>query len=418
MVTSGNTANIMTRRHLTAVGLSRIKPPAAGQVDHFDAGYPGLALRISYAGSRSWVYFYRWQGKQKRLTFGPWPALELAQARDAWRHARKRLASGLEPLVAPPAASTDNFASVAADCLKRDQADNRSHDEVKRILHREVLPAWGHRRFADIDRREILDLIDKIVDRGAGTLARRCQAHLHRLFRWSVGRGLIEANPMTDLPKPSTEVRRTRVLTDEELRLAWRAAEQVGWPMGSAIQLLVLTAARREEIGALEWREIDKLRNEIRLEGRRTRNGEAHTIPLSVPARALLDAVPRMANSAFVFTTTGETAISGWSRAKDRVDRLMFEQAQTQARQGEEDTGKVRIEPWRIHDLRRTIATRMEGLGIRLQVVEALLGHTAGSRAGVVGIYQQHTYEEEKRSAIEKWAEHIANIGCLARVPE
>jgi hypothetical protein len=102
MVTSGNTANIMTRRHLTAVGLSRIKPPAAGQVDHFDAGYPGLALRISYGGSRSWVYFYRWQGKQKRLTFGPWPALELAQARDAWRQARKRLASGLEPLVAPP----------------------------------------------------------------------------------------------------------------------------------------------------------------------------------------------------------------------------------------------------------------------------------------------------------------------------
>ena len=116
-----------------------------------------------------------------------------------------------------------------------------------------------------------------------------------------------------------------------------------------------------------------------------------------------------MAGEASLFLPTGETSISGWSRAKERVDRLMLERAQTQARQ---------CEPWRVNDLRRTIATRMEGLGIRLQVVEALLGHTAGSRAGVVGIYQQHTYEEEKRSALEKWAEYIANIGCLARVPE
>jgi integrase len=397
----------MTRRHLTAVGLSRIKPPAVGQVDHFDAGYPGLALRISYGGSRSWVYFYRWQGKQKRLTLGPWPALELAQARDAWRDARKRLASGLEPIVAPPAASTDDFASVAADWLKRDQAENRSHDEVKRILDREVLPEWGPLRISEISRRQVLDLIDAIADRGAVTLARRCHAHLHRLFRWSVGRGTIDASPMVDLPKPGVEVRRKRVLSDEELAHAWRAAQQMGWPMGSAIQLLVLTAARREEIGALEWREIDRARNEIRLEGDRTKNGEAHTIPLSLAAQKLLGDAPRIDGSAFVFSTTGTTPISGWSRAKRRLDQLMLAAAQSVARERSESAEHISLAPWRLHDLRRTIATGMERLGIRLQVVEAMLGHIAGSRAGIVGVYQQHTYAEEKRDAVAKWAEHF-----------
>src|SRR4249920_2609890 len=135
----------MSRRHLTAAGISRIKPPDAGQVDHFDTGYPGLALRISYGGSRSWVYFYRWQGKQRRLTLGSWPALDLAEARDAWRGVRKKLANGEEPTAAA-AIAADLFADVVADWLKRDQAGNRSHHEVKRILEREALPIWGQCR--------------------------------------------------------------------------------------------------------------------------------------------------------------------------------------------------------------------------------------------------------------------------------
>ena len=387
-----------------------MKPPAAGQVDHFDSGYPGLALRISYGGSRSWVYFYRWQGKQKRLTLGPWPALELGQARDVWREARKRLAIGLEPIAAPPIVAADDFTTVVAEWLKRDQADNRSHDEVKRILHKEVLPTLGQVRISEIGRRQILDLIDAIADRGAVTLARRCHAHLHRLFRWSVGRGIIAASPMADLPKPGAEVRRKRVLSDVELVLAWNAAQQVGWPMGSALQLLMLTAARRNEIGELRWTEIDRTRNEIRLEGERTKNAEPHTIPLSASAQSLIDAVPRVAGSPVVFTTTGTTPISGWSRAKENVDQLMLERAQEDARQRGDDPHDVGLADWRIHDLRRTIATGMERLGIKLQVVEALLGHTAGSRAGVVGIYQRHTYYDEKREAAEKWAKHIASL--------
>ena len=300
----------MTRRALTAAVVARIKPPSAGQVDHFDAGYPGLALRISYGGSRSWVYFYRWQGRQRRLTLGTWPALELSEARDAWREARKKLSKGEEP-TAVAAVASDLFADVVADWLKRDQAGNRSYDEVKRILEKEAIPTVGQCRIAEIGRRQILDLTDAIADRGAVTLARRCHAHLHRLFRWSVGRGLIASNPMVDLPKPGAEVRRKRALSDNELVLAWQAAQQMGWPMGSAIQLLMLTAARRDEIGAFRWAEVNQAGTDIRLEGERTKNGEPHTIPLSAAAQALIKGLPRIAGSEFAFSTTGTTPISG-----------------------------------------------------------------------------------------------------------
>jgi integrase len=130
-----------------------------------------------------------------------------------------------------------------------------------------------------------MELIDSIAERGTVTQARRCHAYLHRLFRWSVGCGIIETSPMVYLPKPGAEVKRKRVLSDDELRLAWSAALKIGWPMGSAIQLLILTCARRDEIGALEWHEIDKARKEIRLAGERTKNGEEHIIPLATTAK-------------------------------------------------------------------------------------------------------------------------------------
>jgi integrase len=212
---------------------------------------------------------------------------------------------------------------------------------------------------------------------------------------------------MAYLPKPGEEVKRKRVLSDDELRLAWMAAKKIGWPMGSAIQLLILTCARRDEIGALEWQEIDKARKEIRLAGERTKNGEEHIIPLSIAAKKLIDALPSVEGSKFVFTTTGETPISGWSRAKQNVDEVMLAELKARHRI---DADKADLKPWRVHDLRRTAATGMERLGIKQQVVEALLGHTAGSKAGVTGIYQLHAYEAEKRAALEKWAKHVTSI--------
>lgn len=327
------------------------------------------------------------------MSLGSYPAMGLAQARAAWREARENAAMGRDPGLArrrdKPAVA---FASVAEEWLKRDQSKNRSFGEVKRIIDREVMPAWDHRGVDEIDRRDLLDLIDDIADRGAVIMARRVQTHLHRFFKWCVGRGIIEINPVADLPKPGSETRRNRVLSDEELIAVWRGTETLGWPFGTTIRLLLLTGARREEIGQLRWSEINFDRAEINLKGERTKNAEPHNIPLSAPAKEMLARSPRIGSSDYVFTTNGRTPISGWSRAKAQLDLCES------------------IAPWRIHDLRRTVATGMQRVGVGLQVVEAILGHVAGSRAGVVGIYQRHSYDAEKRAALEAWGGHVVEL--------
>ena len=388
----------MPTRALTVAAVERIKPPKQGQIDYFDLGFPGLALRLGYGGTKTWIFFYRLHsGKLRRLTLGRFPAMNLADAREVWRDARKAVGKGENPAHKKPTRA-DSFEAVADQWLKRDQIHNRSHAEVKRVLDRDVKPVWEGRMIATIGRRDALDLIDGIADRGAVTLARRAHAHLHRLFKWSVGRGIIEINPMADLPKPGKVVARDRVLSNAELMLIWRAAANIEWPFGPLFRLLILTGARKMEIGALRWSEIDG--DTIRLEGERTKNSEKFTIPLSRQALTIINALPRIAESEFVFTTTGQTCVSGFSKAKALLDA---------------DVAKLNrgrgLPEWRIHDLRRTVATGLQRLGVGLQVVETILGHVSGSRAGVIGIYQRHKFDDEKREALEAWARHVEALG-------
>jgi integrase len=375
----------LPRRSLTAASVERIKPPDKGQVELFDKGYPGLALRVSYGGGKSWSFFYRMAGKLRRMKLGTYPALGLGEAREAWREARHAVQLGVDPSRNQKGAT--DFKGVAEEWLQRDQVKNRTAATVRRALDQNVLPLWGDRYIADIGRRDVLDLLDGIVDRGSPIMANRIHAHLHRLFAWSVGRDIIASNPVTGVPKPGTETRRDRVLTDKELVAIWNAAGQEGWPFGSGVRLLILTGARREEIGALRWSEIDH--DLITLKGARTKSKEPHLIPLSAAAVAELRKIHRVANSDFVFTMDGGKSVKNWSRAKYRLDAI------------------AGIEPWRVHDLRRTVATGLQKLGVSLQVVESILGHVSGSRAGVVGIYQRHNYADEKRGALRAWGQYV-----------
>jgi integrase len=205
-----------------------------------------------------------------------------------------------------------------------------------------------------------------------------------------VARGILQMSPMTGMDKPASEVKRDRVLSDDELMAVWRGAEQLGFPFGTAVQLLILTGARREEIGQLKGSEI--VNTTISLKGARTKNGEPHDIPLSAPVLALLKDVPHIGDSDYVFTTNGKTPISGWSRAKSDLDKISG------------------VGDWRIHDLRRTVATGLQKLSTPLQVTEAVLGHISGSRAGVVGVYQRHDYADEKRSALDAWGRYVTAL--------
>jgi integrase len=383
----------LVKRSLTDAAVKRLKPPAKGQIDLFDQGYPGLALRISYGGGKTFVYFYKIGGRLRRMSLGRYPSTSLSEAREAWRKARQDAQKGRDPSTARKreTGATD-FRRVFDEWLKRDQGENRTVDAVRRLIEKDAMSSWQHRQVSDLDRRDVLDVIDAVVDRGSPVTARRLHAHLHRCFRWCVGRGIIEANPMADLPKPGSESKRERVLTDDEVVAVWKGAVKLGWPFGDAIRLLMLTGARRDEIGALRWKEIgqDKV---ITLEGARTKNGQPHTIPLSAPAVAILGDVFRVTGSEFLFTTTGKSSVSGWSKAKRQLD-----------------DGLGELPPWRIHDLRRTVATGLQKLGVSLQVIEAVLGHVSGSRAGVVGTYQRHSFDAEKRAALEAWGARVIGL--------
>jgi integrase len=363
-----------------------------GRKDFFDPAYPGLALRVSDSGRKAWTYFYRIKnGKvhQRRLTLGTYPALDIAMAHDAWRKAYDLVQAGRDPAVADTKLPVLSFAGVVAEWLKKDQAENRTGKFIERRFNNHVLPAWEGRLITDIDRRACLDLIDTIADRGTVVLARRVFSHLHRLFVWCIGRGIIEVNPLQHAEKPGSETSRTRVLTDAELLKVLNAAEKLSPSYRDAFKLLVLTGARKQEISGLRWSEL--VDASITLEGERTKNGEPHIIPLSSAARSVQANVAKL-HDIYVFPTVNGTPVFNWTKAKHILDR---------------ESG---VTNWVIHDLRRTIATGLQKLGVQLVVTEAILGHSGGSRGGIVGVYQRHDYAAEKAAALEAWGAHVVAL--------
>jgi integrase len=379
------------RIKLTAAAIERLKlPPPRGQVDYFDRGYPGFALRLSYGGARTFEHFYRWIGKPTRRTLGQWPSVTLSAAREQWRRDREALTRGEDPRRPHGTDKPDTFAAVAAEWLHRDQGANRSRSRVGRSITNDALPWLGTRPVNLIGRTDVVKVIDKVTDRGSPVAARQLHAHLHRLFRWAVGRGIVAVNPMAHLPKPAAAQHRDRVLGEHEIAAVWKACGTIGWPFGPAVQLLFLTGLRRSEIGELRWHEIAG--GEIKLAGDRTKNGEPRTVALSTAAADIIRELPRVGTCEFAFSINGRTPIGGWSKAKRRIDAT------------------VALAPWHVHDIRRTVATHLQRLGARLETIEAILGHTGGSRSGIVAVYQQHQFVDEARAALDLWAIEVARI--------
>jgi integrase len=371
------------KKHLTDAAIQRFHAPKEGQAEIFDLGYPGLALRIGHGGAKSFVLFHRVNGALKRTTLGRWPRVSLADARNSWR----RVAEGKAPT--EKGASGELFSTVVEQWLKLDAAQRNRPSSLKLIhgiVDHDILPAWRDRHISEIGRGEVAALIDSVLARGAPAKARQVHAYLHRLFKWSLGRGIVAANPMESMERPGKSSSRERVLDDAELAKIWKACEGVP---GAVVQMLILTGARREEIAQLKWSEIQG--DAIHLSNGRTKNGEGHIIPLSSAAKALLASLPRI-DGDFVFTYDGVKGVSGWSRNKRNLDAACG------------------VSDWVIHDLRRTVATGLQKLGVSLQVTEAVLGHTSGSRAGIVGVYQRHDFAAEKASALEAWAEHVMKL--------
>ena len=371
-----------------------------------DGGKPGLYLVIQPSGRRSWAVRYRFHGQGRKLTLEGFPGL--ATARRLAQDALDTVAEGKDPAAEKQASKSqyglgsDLFGSVAAEFVERHARPNTRASSTRlteQWLKKDVLPRWGNRRIQDITKRDVLDLLDGIIDRGGGLSANRVLAVIRKLFNWAVQRGIITASPVAGIKAPLAETSRDRVLTDDEIGWLWLACDRLAYPFGSMAKLLLLTGQRRNEVAGMDWGELDLDKALWTIPAGRTKNDEKHEVPLSDAALSVIASLPRITSDKdYLFTTNAETHVSGYSRAKLMLDKAMLEIARA------ERGADVQIPRWTFHDLRRTAVSGMARLGIALPVIKKVVNHSSGSFAGIVGVYQRHSFADEKRNALQAWA--------------
>lgn len=387
---------------LTRQNVSRLElPPGKAETIVFDDTLAGFGVRLRAGGKRTWIVQYRIGAKQRRVTLGTVETVNPEEARD---HARKLLASihlGADPQ-AEKAASRARAAltlGVVADRYLA-QAKSKLRPGSFGEIERHMVQHWAPLRetpIHSVTRRDIANRVSELSASRGPVAANRARATLSALFTWAMREGDIEANPVVATRKAAEEKSRDRVLTVRELVAVWFACGDDSF--GRVVRLLILTGQRRSEVGAMRWSELDLTPEKAvwSLPATRTKNSLPHDVPLSSAALTVLQSAPRRAlpgtNGAeerdLIFGH-GVEGFRGWSKAKISLDE------------------RAKIAPWRLHDLRRTMVTGMNEMGIPPHVVEALVNHISGpSKSGVAGIYNRATYAAEKRDALNAWGEHV-----------
>ena len=295
-----------------------------------DAHMPGLYLVVQPGGARSWAVRYRHHGRPRKHTLGSFPAIDLKSARERAAKALRAAAEGRDPSSEKAQARTakaDSIEAVAEQFVERHckKANRpRTAEETKRLLDLHVLPRWRGRLIHEITRRDVLDLLDRVVDAGKPIAANRTFSAVRKLFNWALARDIIAASPCAGVKPPTAERSRDRVLADHEVRDVWRAADSIGYPYGTLVQLLTLTGQRRDECAGMRWSELDLKSRTWTLPPGRTKTNRPHDVPLSAAAIALLQRVPRI-DGDFVMTTTGKSPSNGYSQGKRRLDMRLPE---------------------------------------------------------------------------------------------
>jgi integrase len=332
-----------------------------------------------------YVVKYRHAGRQRFVTIGQHGRLTPDQARREAKRLLGLLASGVDP----SARQRETFGDLARQYLAYKQATSKPKTIVERSRHLLTYAQPLHRiALANIDRRTIATCLSEIETASGRTTRNRLRSSLSGLFAWAISEGLAETNPVVGTGI-AAEASRERVLSDAELASIWRALPESDY--GDAVRLLILTGQRRQEIGGLRWAEVDLLQSLIVLPPERTKNGRQHQLPLSPAAKAILARRPRLQPFEFGRIGTG-TGIGGWGAGKATLDQALA------------------IPAWVLHDIRRTVATGLAKLGVMPHVIEAVLNHVSGHRAGVAGVYNRAKYESEMRQALDRWAAHLTAI--------
>jgi len=442
---------------ITKRTVDALKPgPAKRYV--YDDDLKGFGLVVQPSGTKTYIVEYRpgaggRGAKKKRVTIGrhgsPWTP---TTARDRAGEILHAVEAGADPAAerADERKGPDldqTFEAVARRFLDKHGRTLRASTlaDYRKIVERRLIPAWGQRQVAEITRKDVTALVSRVED-DAPVMARLVFAVVRKLFNWTVEKGLRDDNPADGLKGPPAAKARDRVLDDDEVRLFWQATAALHAPFRHAFRVLLLTAARRDEVGGLVWGELDLDAKRWRLPADRAKNDTGHELDLAPLAVAEIEALDedttrhlrdqsdkhrrgepltaaerqrygRRTLGPFIFGARGTSPLSGWSRAKRRLDdeitRIRRDEAEPK-RAGEpltdDDRKAYELAPWRIHDLRRTAATGMAAAGFGPEVVERVLNHVSGVRAGLVGVYQRHEYRDQRRAASLAWANHVARI--------
>jgi integrase len=378
----------------TSVFIEGPKPHPDRQLDHWDSKVSGLGLRVSPGGRKTWVLMYRHLARKRRLTLGTYPPLSLADARNAARTQLAKVQMGHDPAaIKHEAHAADTFSALADRYILEHAVPKkkpRSVAEDRKILKRDLLPAWGSRKAGEIRRRDVIALVDAVAARGARIQANRTLALISTIFNFGVAKEVVEVNPAYRVPKPGLERQRDRVLNESEIHRLWDALDMERPIIAAIFKLALLTSQRFGEVCGMTWDEVDLESGWWTIKAERAKNNLAHRVPLGGVALSILrDLGTQRLGAVFVFPGR---------RNGQPLGNLQKPMKRLKTRTGID---------FKFHDLRRTAASHMTGLGIPRLVVSKILNHV---ESGITAVYDRHGYDAEKRSALEKWEGHLLEI--------
>jgi integrase len=381
----------MTKSNIDAL------PIGQSDVIYWDVGRPGFGVKVTPKGRRVFVVLYRTGGSGSRLrkyTIGPYGRVTLHQAQVTAQKVFSAKLEGRDPAGEKREAKRRIAADRVDDLLEayiaQHVSQRRSGGEISRLLRREIGKAWGSRSIHEITKRDVVEVITAIEQRGAPVAANKTLKTLKTFLRWCVGRAVLDRSPADGVPLPAKEISRDRILADNELARVIIAAGKIGSPYGGIVELLALTAQRREEVARASTDELDIEQRIWTLPKSRTKNGKPHIVHLSNEAVIVLNKSNRIRR--FVFSFDGTRPFQDFSRAKRELDELSG------------------VTGWRLHDLRRTCVSGMARLGIPPHVADKILNHQSGTISGVAAVYQRHDFLAERKDALERWSAHVAKI--------
>jgi integrase len=395
------------RVKLTSAFVAKAKAaPGADRTIYWDQSLKGFGLMVTTAGHKSFVCQYRAGRQSRRMAIKS--VLSLKAARKEAKAVLGAVAKGKDPLTdrrKAEASAENTFKSITENWLAREGSKLRTVQERKATFERLVYPKLGNRQIAEIKRSEINKLLDTIEDKNGPRAASLTLAYIRRVMNWHAIRSDDFRSPIVRGMGRGAGNKRDRVLTEDELRAFWRASQGWDHPFSHMLRFILLTATRRDEAASMRWLELDG--DLWTIPAARYKTNVDLELPLSRAALNVLAAVAKLGKEGFVFTITGKAPVSGFSKHRATFDEFFRTELQKLAAERGDNTAKVTLDRWTIHDLRRTARSLMTQAGIPPDHAERALGHVIG---GVRGVYDRHDFREEKRKAFDALAAVVARI--------